>query len=79
MKKCAPGDYRIPLEEVMEDWMTYDGIISRAARNYFYENYADEKTRKRMELEDRVQAAVAIGAIAFLGGLLAWTVITEFF
>lgn len=69
-------DDKIPIEQVLEDMHNPNGgLVSWAARDYYYLNYASPAERKRMDREDKVQTIFAILiAICFLviivGGIL---------
>ena len=51
----------VPVQKVLEDMHNPDGgIVALAARDYYYQNYANEEERKNMDREDKIQTAVAI-------------------
>lgn len=58
----------IPKLQVLDDMYADKGVVSMAARDYYYEHYADEAERKRMDIEDIV--ATIIGVIIIIGMLL---------
>lgn len=58
----------IPELQVLDDMYADKGVVSIAARDYYYEHYADEAERKRMDIEDIV--ATTIGATIFIGVLV---------
>lgn len=58
----------IPKLQVLDDMYADKGIVSMAARDYYYEHYADESERKRMDIEDKV--ATIIGGTIVIGMLL---------
>lgn len=59
----------IPKLQVLDDMYADKGIVSMAARDYYYyEHYADESERKRMYIEDIV--ATIIGGTIVIGMLL---------
>lgn len=62
----------IPKLQVLDDMYADKGVVSMAARDYYYEHYADEAERKRMDIEDIV--ATIIGAAVVIGILLFGTV-----
>lgn len=62
----------IPKLQVLDDMYADKGIVSMAARDYYYEHYADESERKRMDIEDKV--ATIIGTTVVIGILLFGTV-----
>lgn len=59
----------IPKLQVLDDMYADKGVVSMAARDYYYEHYADEAERKRMDIEDIVSTiigtAVVIGILLF--------------
>lgn len=61
-------DELIPKLQVLDDMYADKGVVSMAARDYYYEHYADETERKRMDIEDIV--AIIIGVIVIIGILL---------
>ena len=51
----------VPIQKVLEDMYDPDGgLVALAARDYYYQNYADEEERKSMDREDKIQTAVTI-------------------
>lgn len=58
----------IPKLQVLDDMYADKGVVSMAARDYYYEHYADEVERKRMDIEDIV--ATVIATIIIVGVLL---------
>lgn len=58
----------IPKLQVLDDMYADKGIVSMAARDYYYEHYADESERKHMDIEDKV--ATIIGGTIVIGMLL---------
>lgn len=60
----------IPELQVLDDMYADKGIVSLAARDYYYEHYADEAERKRMDREDKIQtiiSAIIVGGTLLLG------------
>lgn len=50
---------KVPISRVLDDMYNPNGgLVSLAARDYYYENYATEKERKEMDHEDAIQVAV---------------------
>ena len=58
----------IPKLQVLDDMYADKGVVSMAARDYYYEHYADVVERKRMDIEDIVSAI--IGTTVVIGILL---------
>ena len=58
----------IPKLQVLDDMYLDKSVVSLAARDYYYEHYADETEKKRMDIEDTV--ATIIGTIIVIGVLL---------
>lgn len=51
----------VPVQKVLEDMYNPDGgLVALAARDYYYQNYANEKERKNMDREDKIQITIAI-------------------
>lgn len=69
----------VPVQKVLDDMYNPDGgLASLAARDYYYQNYASEEERKRMDREDKVRTAVAITfMIAYCLGL-GFAVVSSF-
>lgn len=60
----------IPELQVLDDMYADKGIVSLAARDYYYEHYANESERKRMDREDKIQtiiSAIIVGGTLLLG------------
>ena len=69
----------IPVSQVLDDWYADKGIVSQAARDYYYLHYADDNERKRMDKEERVQTMIAyivvfsillLGVVEIVGQLI---------
>lgn len=57
----------IPKLQVLDDMYADKGIVSMAARDYYYEHYANEAERKRMDIEDIVVTIIGVTiAIGFI-------------
>jgi len=60
----------IPVLQVLDDWYADKGIVSWAARDYYYLHYADDNERQHMDKEERLQtiiAAIIVGGTLLLG------------
>ena len=60
---CANGDLGVRAEYIDGGMFMYipdGGLVALAARDYYYQNYANEEERKSMDREDKIQTAVAI-------------------
>lgn len=49
----------VPILQVLDDMYADKGIISLAARDYYYLHYADDKQRKQMDREEKIQTIIA--------------------
>lgn len=49
----------IPVEQVLEDMYADKGVVSWAARDYYYLHYADEVERKHMNREEKMHTIIA--------------------
>ena len=49
----------ILLERVIDDMYQDKGMVSLAARDYYYENYATEEEKRKMDIKDKIQTIVA--------------------
>lgn len=45
---------KVPLERVLDDMYSDNTFISSAARDYYYEEYATDKEREKMDKEDEL-------------------------
>ena len=54
------------------------GLVALAARDYYYQNYANEKERKSMDREDKIQTAVAIIFMIVFWTAVGFAVIKSF-
>ena len=88
--RMAENEELIPKLQVLDDMYADKGVVSMAARDYYYEHYADEAERKRMDVEDIVStiigAAIVIGILLFgatavvvklVGGYLCTSIILK--
>lgn len=51
----------VPVQKVLEDMYNPDGgLVALAAKDYYYQNYANEAERKIMEREEKFQTVFAI-------------------
>ena len=59
----------VPIEQVLDDMYNPNGgLISLAARSYYYENYANKEEKYLMDIEDRnVQIVSSCFVVVFLG------------
>lgn len=69
----------VPVQKVLEDMYNPDGgLVALAARDYYYQNYANEKERKSMDREDKIQTAVAIIFMIVFWTAVGFAVIKSF-
>ena len=69
----------VPVQKVLEDMYNPDGgLVALAARDYYYQNYANEEERKNMDREDKVQTAVAIIFMIVFWTAVGFAVIKSF-
>lgn len=69
----------VPVQKVLEDMYNPDGgLVALAARDYYYQNYANEEERKSMGREDKVQTAVAIIFMIVFWTAVGFAVIKSF-
>lgn len=69
----------IPVQKVLEDMYNPDGgLVALAARDYYYQNYANEEERKNMDREDKIQTAVAIIFMIVFWTAVGFAVIKSF-
>ena len=62
-----PNDDKIPLEKVLDDMYNPNGgVVSWAARDYYYIHYASDKQRKKMDREDIISIVVDILILAII-------------
>ena len=52
--------------------------MALAARDYYYQNYANEEERKNMDREDKIQTAVAIIFMIVFWTAVGFAVIKSF-
>ena len=79
IKKYHSTDYetpQVPISHVLEDMGNESGLISSAARDYYYKYYADEVERAAMDEEDRISdlllhIAIILIALVFVSGIIA--------
>lgn len=69
----------IPVLQVLDDWYADKGIVSWAARDYYYLHYADDNERKHMDKEEKIQTIIAyvvvfgvllLGIVGIVGQLI---------
>lgn len=76
-KEAAPDP--VPVQKVLEDMYNPDGgLIALAARDYYYQNYANEEERKSMDREDKIQTAVAIIFIIVFWFAVGFAIMSSF-
>ena len=65
--------------QCIEAMYSDNGIVSTAARDYYYTHYATEEERKKMDKEDRmydtIGTVVAIAVYVFMGLALIFGII----
>lgn len=67
----------VPIEEVLEDMHTDKGIVSVAARGYYYDNYASPSEKVQMDFEDKLNRFTAIVILGVVIGYPVWMGIQE--
>lgn len=72
-------DGLIPEEEVLDDMYSDMGMVSWAARDYYYTHYATPEQREQMDQEDRVSAWVALAIMFGVLSMLVYCVINMVF
>lgn len=50
----------VPIEKVIDDMYQDKGLVSLAARDYYYLNYATELEKAEMDFEDKIQNIISI-------------------
>ena len=53
-------DKKIPVQQVLDDMYADKGLVSWAARDYYYRNYATPEEQKRMDREDMRDTIISI-------------------
>lgn len=54
-------DEKVPLSKVLDDMYNSDGgLVSIAARDYYYRYYATDEERKIMDYEDKMDTIIAV-------------------
>lgn len=79
IEKYHSTDYdapQVPKNAVIEDMGNECGIISSAARDYYYKYYADDAERAAMDEEDRISDLIFRIAIILIALVLAGGIIT---
>jgi len=65
------NEYKIPLENVLEDMYNKYSPTQFQSRKYYYEYYATDEERVEMDLENLISTIVNITiTIAIIGGIL---------
>jgi len=65
----------IPKLQVLDDMYADKGIVSMAARDYYYEHYADESERKRMDIVATIIGTIVVAGVLLLGvvAIIMWS------
>lgn len=70
----------MPLLQVLDDMYDPDGgLVSLAARDYYYQHYATADEQKKMEREEKFQMALAIIFIVAFLALVTFSVVSAIF
>lgn len=69
---------KVPVTKVLDDMYNPNGgLVSQAAREYYYKNYATDEEREAMDREDRMEYIIAIiFALMLLAGFVLAVVVT---
>lgn len=51
---------KVPVGQVLDDMYADKGLVSWAARDYYYRNYATPEEQKRMDREDMRDTIISI-------------------
>ena len=70
MENTNDEEELIPVEKVLDDMYDDLGIVSWAARDYYYNHYASDEERKDMDSEDKINEVIAKLGIAVIIGLI---------
>lgn len=78
IEKYHSTDYeapQVPISHVLDDMCNDSGLISSAAREYYYKYYADDVERAAMDEEDRIsdlifRIAIILIALVLAGGIM---------
>ena len=77
MSKMNHEDDLVPIEQVIADMNRPDGgLISLAARDYYYLYYASEKEKRKMDCEDKLQTIIAIIFLIIVFGATAFVLLS---
>lgn len=79
VEKYHSTDYetpQVPISHVLDDMCNDSGLISSAAREYYYKYYADDAERAEMDEEDRMSDLLLHIAIILIALVLAGGIIT---
>lgn len=60
----------IPVEKVLDDMYSSNGMISSAARSYYYIHYATEEEKQQMDREDKIEKIVSVLCTGIIGILV---------
>ena len=70
----------VPIEQVLDDMYNPNGgLISWAARSYYYENYADKEEKYLMDIEDRNDQIVSSCFVIVFIGLIVVSIVGGLF
>lgn len=66
----------VPISQVLDDMYADKGIVSLAARDYYYLHYADDEQREQMDREEKIQTIIAyIFVVSTLAAAIAAMII----
>lgn len=69
----------VPIEKVIDDMYQDKGLVSLAARDYYYLNYATESERKDMDFEDKIQNIISTCFFSCIVVMFVFGLAVEYF
>ena len=68
----------VPVEKVLDDMYSDKAMVSSMARDYYYENYADDEEREQMDFEEKVANVISTLIVVGFAVIMILGLVNEF-
>lgn len=70
---------KIPVHKVLDDMYQDKGLVSLAARDYYYLNYATESQKAEMDFEDKIQNIISTCFVVSIVIMSVFGLVVQYF
>lgn len=70
---------KVPIQRVLDDMYQDKDLVSLAARDYYYLNYATESEKAEMDFEDKIQNIISICFVVSIVIMFVFGLVVQYF